>query len=351
MPVNFKVICHSKTRLPALNAQSISLWDLGSILGSMVGSTVAIASVGIVAPAQAMQDIPQMNDEVPGEALLIAPEAPLTPEAPLVLSQTYYGGLLMSGDSGPSVAELQQRLSALGFYFGPIDGFFGLGTESAVVEFQQSCGLRLIDGIVGPETGVALWNGCNAIGSYNPDPGFGGGGGDIGGGSTSSSVVRRGDAGPRVRELQNLLDQVDFYDGPITGHFGSRTEEAVRLFQRSQGLREDGVAGADTFSALENAIFLRNSSRNAPDSGSSFSELSPAPITTASTVPTTSAFSTADYDLSDRYSVMELQEDLQDRGFYAGPITGVLDANTQMAIDAAQNAYGLSRNDLLTPGL
>jgi peptidoglycan hydrolase-like protein with peptidoglycan-binding domain len=48
---------------------------------------------------------------------------------------------------------------------------------------------------------------------------------------------------------------------------------------------------------------------------------------------------------------MELQEDLQDRGFYAGPITGVLDANTQMAIDAAQNAYGLSRNDLLTPGL
>jgi len=50
--------------------------------------------------------------------------------------------------------------------------------------------------------------------------------------------------GLRVKALQTVL-QV-----PITGVFGNITDQAVRAFQRSQGLVVDGLVGANTFKAL-----------------------------------------------------------------------------------------------------
>lgn len=51
--------------------------------------------------------------------------------------------------------ELQQRLSDLGYWIGPVDGGFGLLTEQAVMAFQ---GWEEItrDGVVGPETRATL---------------------------------------------------------------------------------------------------------------------------------------------------------------------------------------------------
>lgn len=56
---------------------------------------------------------------------------------------------------GEAVRELQQRLSALGYDAGTIDGIFGPQTEQAVKAFQEQYGLE-IDGIVGPKTWAAL---------------------------------------------------------------------------------------------------------------------------------------------------------------------------------------------------
>lgn len=52
---------------------------------------------------------------------------------------------------GNDVRELQFKLVNLGFNPGPIDGVFGVKTERALKEFQQSVGL-IVDGICGPET-------------------------------------------------------------------------------------------------------------------------------------------------------------------------------------------------------
>ena len=52
---------------------------------------------------------------------------------------------------GDDVAELQQRLSALGFDTGRVDGIFGDLTSRALGEFQRNVGLP-VDGIAGPAT-------------------------------------------------------------------------------------------------------------------------------------------------------------------------------------------------------
>jgi Putative peptidoglycan binding domain/D-alanyl-D-alanine carboxypeptidase len=62
--------------------------------------------------------------------------------------------LLMTGDRGPDVVELQTRLNADGASL-DADGVFGIATRAAVIAFQGSHGLRA-DGVVGRETRAAL---------------------------------------------------------------------------------------------------------------------------------------------------------------------------------------------------
>lgn len=52
---------------------------------------------------------------------------------------------------GDDVADLQRRLSALGFDTGRVDGIFGSLTSSALAEFQRNVGLA-VDGILGAST-------------------------------------------------------------------------------------------------------------------------------------------------------------------------------------------------------
>jgi len=52
---------------------------------------------------------------------------------------------------GDDVAELQQRLGALGFDSGRVDGIFGDATAAAVRDFQANAGVT-VDGVVGPVT-------------------------------------------------------------------------------------------------------------------------------------------------------------------------------------------------------
>jgi peptidoglycan hydrolase-like protein with peptidoglycan-binding domain len=59
------------------------------------------------------------------------------------------------GNQGAKVKDLQQRLSDLGYYKGTIDGKFGGGTETAVMDFQRDA-LILVDGRAGPATQAKL---------------------------------------------------------------------------------------------------------------------------------------------------------------------------------------------------
>ncbi|MDR5659056.1 LysM peptidoglycan-binding domain-containing protein [Serpentinicella sp. ANB-PHB4] len=63
-------------------------------------------------------------------------------------------------------------------------------------------------------------------------------------------TLRVGSRTESVRKLQTLLRDAGFDPGPIDGIFGSKTEAAVRAFQRSKGLVVDGIVGIRTWTAL-----------------------------------------------------------------------------------------------------
>lgn len=67
---------------------------------------------------------------------------------------------LTIGSSGDRVTDLQQKLQALGYYNGAIDGQYGSGTQAAVKLFQQQHSLDA-DGIAGAKT-LSLLNSGNA---------------------------------------------------------------------------------------------------------------------------------------------------------------------------------------------
>jgi GH24 family phage-related lysozyme (muramidase) len=64
-------------------------------------------------------------------------------------------GVLERGERGSPVMQLQQRLIALGYKPGQVDGIFGFGTEAAVLAFQKASKLTA-DGLAGPKTLAAL---------------------------------------------------------------------------------------------------------------------------------------------------------------------------------------------------
>ena len=65
-------------------------------------------------------------------------------------------------------------------------------------------------------------------------------------------VLRQGDNGPWVAELQRELTQLTYYRGPINSTFDATTNTAVRNFQTANRLSVDGVVGRNTWSALIN---------------------------------------------------------------------------------------------------
>lgn len=65
-----------------------------------------------------------------------------------------------------------------------------------------------------------------------------------------AAVLRQGSTGGEVKEVQRRLKQWGYYNGAIDGIYGAQTVEAVKAFQRKNGLTPDGIAGKATFAAL-----------------------------------------------------------------------------------------------------
>lgn len=84
--------------------------------------------------------------------------------------------------------------------------------------------------------------------------------------ATRADSLRRGSEGDQVITLQKKLKNWGYYTGSVDGIFGSETEEAVRYFQRKNGLAVDGVVGPDTARAL--GMTLTGGSAQASDGSS-----------------------------------------------------------------------------------
>jgi peptidoglycan hydrolase-like protein with peptidoglycan-binding domain len=218
------------------------------------------------------------------------------------LSQTVQAAepVLHIGDVGPAVKTLETGLKKLSLYHGAIDGIFGPGVKQAVVALQHRDGI-VATGIVGPSTWHALWAALHPPATR----------------AAAAGLIREGDTGPQVTHVQDLLREVGAHLG-ATGHFGPETETAVVAFQRSQGLRPDGVVGINTMRALAAAIARLRGTLQEGDRGP---------------------------------AVRTLQRELNELGYGTGGIDGVYGPATKAAVQRFEQAEGLTVNGIAGPSV
>ena len=140
---------------------------------------------------------------------------------------------LQLGDTGDSVKILQEKLKILGFYNALITGIFGVSTEVGVRTFQREFDLD-VTGIVTAE----MWEILYALTAVATP-------------ATSNKVLRLGDSGSEVRELQLKLRALLYYTGPITSKFDLETENAVKRLQFNNDITTNGIVDGATWILIE----------------------------------------------------------------------------------------------------
>ncbi|MGP1907136.1 peptidoglycan-binding protein [Metabacillus sp. JX24] len=128
---------------------------------------------------------------------------------------------LSEGMSHSDVKELQEHLLSKSVYpYFEETGYYGPITREAVKDFQEKSRIK-VDGIAGPQTLQKI------------------------------KVLRYGDMGKPVTDLQLLLKEWGLYSGIVDGMYGNGTKNAVASFQQKYGLASDGIAGMQTFAKLK----------------------------------------------------------------------------------------------------
>ncbi len=69
-------------------------------------------------------------------------------------------------------------------------------------------------------------------------------------GNNVEALSKYGSRGNEVTQIQTKLKRWGYYNGSIDGIYGSKTVEAVKYFQKKNGLTADGVAGNATLKAM-----------------------------------------------------------------------------------------------------
>lgn len=123
---------------------------IAAVLG--VAATVTGALAGGAIPAGAQASAPSAAPASPVAMAAVAGTRSAAVAAPAYSAPSR---MLRYGMRGNDVKALQQRLAALKYYPGPVDGIFGNYTLEAVWAFQEVQRIG-VDGIVGPVTGHAL---------------------------------------------------------------------------------------------------------------------------------------------------------------------------------------------------
>lgn len=134
---------------------------------------------------------------------------------------------LIPGCTDPRMLDVQERLMMLGYMAEdePTD-YYGYGTEYALQLFQRKHGLQ-VDGLLGTQTEAALF-------SKDAMP----------------YTLKLGDRGTDVEGIQERLQELKYLKAGSTGYFGTDTENAVKSFQKRNGLTSDGNVGDHTLEVL-----------------------------------------------------------------------------------------------------
>ncbi|WP_327054619.1 peptidoglycan-binding protein, partial [Geobacillus thermodenitrificans] len=147
---------------------------------------------------------------------------------------------LSVGMRGDDVKVLQQRLKQLGYFKYPeITGYFGTVTEAAVKQFQQANGLK----VTGKADAVTIERLRQAVSKQATTT------------SSSSVTLKIGSRGSEVSELQKNLKLLGYFTYPTaTGYYGTITADAVRRFQKDNGLPATGSVDSTTLGRIADAV-------------------------------------------------------------------------------------------------
>ncbi len=84
----------------------------------------------------------------------------------------------------------------------------------------------------------------------------------------SALTLKKGSTGATVKKLQTKLKNWGYYTGTVDGIYGTQTVNAVKYFQRKNGLTVDGIAGTKTLAAM--GISTTSSSTNTSSSSDTY---------------------------------------------------------------------------------
>jgi peptidoglycan hydrolase-like protein with peptidoglycan-binding domain len=148
----------------------------------------------------------------------------------------------------------------------------------------------------------------------------------------SSETLKRGDKGSKVKELQDLLIKQGIFNySEATGYYGKITEDAIKTFQNSAGLKADGIVGEMTWEKLKSQEEVSEAIDNA-DTTQNVSELFTGPISKG----------------MEGEQVEKIQKRLQELGIYEySRITGYYGSITKDAVEDFQRAYGLKEDGVV----
>lgn len=160
---------------------------------------------------------------------------------------------LEQGNKGSEVTSLQKKLQAAGYFNGEATGYYGSVTQAAVSKFQKAKGLNP-DGVAGEKTLKALESNSSEAPAPStkavPQKEITDDSSEV---ASSTVALKKGNKSSEVTSLQRKLQAAGYFDGPVTGYFGSLTQAAVIELQKAKGLNPNGIADAETLKALESS--------------------------------------------------------------------------------------------------
>jgi len=245
----------------------------------------------------------------------------------LVLSlanSAYAATILKYGMRSPEVRHLQQNLNKAGYFVtaNPTD-YFGPATKNAVMRLQKDYNL-VPDGIYGPLTEKALMDKLNAISKATTQTSNT----SLQTQSTVTRTLKYGMQGNDVKELQNALAKLGYFNTTPTGYFGSITRDAVIKFQKANNLTPDGIVGPLTQKTIQGLLAGKDQQASQP--------------TDSPKIQYPSGFSRNMKKGDTGDDVKLLQTLLKEIGYYTKDITGTYDDNTLNAVMDFQKYYSLA---------
>ncbi len=216
---------------------------------------------------------------------------------------------LSMGQSGTRVTQLQLRLVELG-YLTEASGEYDQATFDAISAFQVACRVE--------PTGIADVD-LQQMLFASDAPAYG----EI---KQIYAVLQWGDTGEAVRALQVRLSELGYYDGNPDGVFSDDMVATVKLFQRSAGMEETGVATIE----LQELAFSENAPLSPEKAAQAREDEAAAKVVINPAIRG-----------DENEGVREMQARLIELGYLSGTADGKFGAATEQAVKDFQTAIGV----------